>query len=221
VSIASIVVGLAVLLWAAGRQIAPFFLRALADVDALGAAAPIAFIGIYVAAIVVLVPASVMTIAGGAIFGLVRGSVYSFVAAIIGSTIAFLLGRHVARRLVARQLDRMPRVAAIDRAVSAQGRRLVFLLRLSPVTPFNFLNYALGLTTITVMDFVIASAGMIPAALLYSYVGKLAGEALVLAGQTQMPRNASYYAVLAAGLVATIVAATVITRTARRALRDV
>ena len=63
----------------------------------------------------------------------------------------------------------MPRFAAIERAVSARGRRIVFLLRLSPVVPFNFLNYALGLTTISVWDFVIASLGMIPGAFVYAY----------------------------------------------------
>ena len=55
----------------------------------------------------------------------------------------------------------MPRFVAIERAVSARGRRIVFLLRLSPVVPFNFLNYALGLTTISVWDFVFASLGTI------------------------------------------------------------
>ena len=54
---------------------------------------------------------------------------------------------------------------AIERAVSARGRRIVFLLRLSPVVPFNFLNYALGLTTISVWDFVVASLGTVPGAL--------------------------------------------------------
>ena len=53
----------------------------------------------------------------------------------------------------------MPRFVAIERAVSARGRRIVLLLRLSPVVPFNFLNYALGLTTISVWDFVFASLG--------------------------------------------------------------
>ena len=85
--------------------------------------------------------------------------VYALIGATLGSTGAFLLGRYVARRLVARRLAAMPRFVAIERAVSARGRRIVFLLRLSPVVPFNFLNYALGLTTISVWDFVVASLG--------------------------------------------------------------
>ena len=115
----------------------------------------------------------------------------------------------------------MPRFLAIERAVSARGRRIVFLLRLSPVVPFNFLNYALGLTTISVWDFVAASAGTIPGSLVYAYGGKVTGEALALAGQTQVPKDASYYAVLLAGLAATVAATAVVTRTARRALQDV
>jgi hypothetical protein len=62
---------------------------------------------------------------------------------------------------------------------------------------------------------------MLPGALVYAYAGKVTGEAIVLAGKAEVARDASYYAILVAGLVATLAATTVITRTARRALRDV
>jgi len=210
-----------VLLWWTGRSLAPRLLGIVAHIQGLGPAAPAAFILIYACAVVALIPASLLTIAGGAVFGLTRGVIFSLLGATLGSTTAFLLGRHVARRLVARRLAAMPRFMAIESAVSAQGRRIVFLLRLSPVVPFNFLNYALGLTTISVWDFVAASLGTIPGALVYTYAGKVTGEAIALAGQAQVPRNASYYAVLLAGLAATVAATTVVTRTARRALQDV
>ena len=209
------------LLWWVGRSLSPGLLRVVANIQSVGPAAPAAFILIYALAVVALIPASLLTIAGGAVFGLLPGMVYALVGATLGSTGAFLLGRHVARRLVARRLAAMPRFVAIERAVSARGRRIVFLLRLSPVVPFNFLNYALGLTTISVWDFVIASLGTVPGAFVYAYAGKVTGEALALAGKAEVPKNASYYAVLLAGLVATIAATTVVTRTARRALQDV
>ena len=209
------------LLWWAGRSLSPGLLKIVAHIQSVGPAAPAAFILIYALAVVALIPASLLTIAGGAVFGLLPGMVYALVGATLGSTGAFLIGRHVARRLVARRLNAMPRFVAIERAVSARGRRIVFLLRLSPVVPFNFLNYALGLTTISVWDFVVASLGTVPGAFVYAYAGKVTGEALVLAGKAEVPKNASYYAVLLAGLVATIAATTVVTRTARRALQDV
>ena len=214
-------VAVGLLLWWAGRSLAPRVLSILAHIQSLGPAAPVAFITIYALAVVSLIPASLLTIAGGAVFGLIRGVIYALIGATLGSTGAFLLGRYVARRLVARKLNAMPRFVAIERAVSARGRRIVFLLRLSPLVPFNFLNYALGLTTISVWDFVFASLGTIPGAFVYAYAGKVTGEAIALAGQAQVPKDASYYAVLVAGLVATIAATTVVTRTARRALQDV
>ena len=183
--------------------------------------APLAFILTYALAVLALVPASPMTIAGGALFGVLRGALYSLAGAVLGATIAFLLGRHVARRAIARRLERLPRFAAIDRAVAARGRRIVLLLRLSPVVPFNFLNYALGLTTISLGDFLTASVGMIPGAFMYAYAGRVSGEALALAGKAQVPRDASYYAMLVAGLAATVAATLLVTRAARRALRDV
>ena len=210
-----------VLLWWVGRSLAPRLLGIVAHIQSLGPAAPIAFILIYAFAVVALIPASLLTIAGGAVFGLVRGVIFSLIGATLGSTVAFLLGRYVARRLVARRLAAMPRFQAIEKAVSARGRRIVFLLRLSPVIPFYFLNYALGLTTISAWDFVAASLGTIPGAFVYTYAGMVTGEALALAGKAQVPKNASYYAVLVAGLVATVAATMVVTRTARRALQDV
>lgn len=204
-----------------GRRLAPELLTVLANVNALGRAAPVAFVAAYAVAVVALVPASLLTIVGGALFGLVPGVAYSLCGALLGATTAFLLGRHVVRRAVERRLTAMPRFAAIDRAVSAQGRRIVFLLRLSPLVPFNVLNYALGLTKISLGDFVFASVGMLPGAIVYAYCGKVTGEALALAGQAEVAKDTSYYAVLLAGLVATLAATTILTRTARRALRDV
>lgn len=213
--------GVALVLWWAGREVAPHVLGVVARIQGLGAAAPVAFILIYAVAVVALIPASLLTIAGGAVFGLLRGILFALAGATLGSTAAFLLGRHAFRHLVARRLAKMPRFAAVERAVSAKGRRIVFLLRLSPLVPFNFLNYALGLTTISLADFVSASVGMIPGTIVYTYGGKVTGEALALAGQAQVAKDASYYVVLLGGLVATVAATMVVTRTARRALRDV
>jgi uncharacterized membrane protein YdjX (TVP38/TMEM64 family) len=217
----ALLVGVIAVAWWVGRSLAPRVLAIVADIHSLGAPAAIAFILVYAVSVVALIPATVLTIAGGAVFGFVEGAFYSFIGGALGSTCAFLLGRHGARRLVERRLTGMPRFAAIDRAVAAQGWWIVFLLRLSPVMPFNVLNYALGLTTISVWDFALASVGSIPSELLGAYSGKVGGEALALAGQAETPRDASYYAVLIGGLAATVAATFLVTRTARRALRDV
>jgi len=196
-------------------------LRFLAGVGHLGASAPIVFILLYAVAVVAFIPASPLTIVGGAIFGLWRGLLFSFLGATLGSAVAFLLGRYVARGTVARRLATLPRIAAIDRAIAADGLRIVFLLRLSPIVPFNILNYTLGLSRISVWDFLAASVGMLPGGLAFAYAGKVSGEALAVAGQAQAARDASYYAMLIGGLAATLAATYVVSRAARTALRDV
>jgi uncharacterized membrane protein YdjX (TVP38/TMEM64 family) len=143
-----------------------------------------------------------------------------FVAAVLGSSLAFLVARYAARPWVERRIAANAGFAAIDRAIAQQGRRIVFLLRLSPAFPFNLLNYALGLTRVRFADALVASLGMLPGTLLYVYYGKLAGEVATLAGGARVERGAGYYTVLGLGLAATIVVTTLVTRTARRALRE-
>jgi len=192
-----------------------------AAVERSGVWGPIVFVLGYAAATVAFVPGSVLTLAAGAIFGLAKGTVYVLVAATLGSSIAFLVGRYLARGAVERRVRSNPRFAAIDRAVAAEGRRFVFLLRLSPVVPFNVLNYALGLTSVRFGDYLVASLGMIPGTLLYVYYGKLAGDLATVAGGAGVEKGAGYWAVLILGLVATVGATMLVTRASRRALRQV
>ena len=190
-------------------------------VEGLGLLGPAVFIAGYAAAVVAFAPASLLTLAAGAIFGLGAGVAYAFTAALLGSAAAFLIARYVARGAVERRLAGNARFAAIDRAVGAQGRRIVFLLRLSPAFPFSLLNYALGLTRVRFADYLVAAVGMLPGTLLYVYYGKLAGDVAALAGGAAVEKGAGYYAVLALGLAATVAVTALVTRTARRALRDV
>jgi uncharacterized membrane protein YdjX (TVP38/TMEM64 family) len=88
------------------------------------------------------------------------------------------------------------------------------------VFPFNLLNYALGLTRVRFVDYLVASIGMLPGTLLYVYYGKVAGDVARLAGGAAVERGAGYYGVLGLGLLATVVVTTLVTRTARRALQQ-
>jgi uncharacterized membrane protein YdjX (TVP38/TMEM64 family) len=194
--------------------------RFAAWVGTLGVWGPIVFVAVYAAAVVALVPGSLLTLAAGAIFGVVAGVAYVFVAATLGAAAAFLVSRYLARNAVERWIAGSPRFAAVDRAVAAEGRRIVFLLRLSPVFPFTLLNYALGLTRVGFVDYVVASLGMIPGTLLYVYYGKLAGDVAALAGGATAARGAGYWTVLGVGLVATVFVTALVTRTARRALGE-
>ncbi len=217
--IAIAIVVLAVLILA-GREAGGHLPQFAAWVDSLGVWGPVVFILGYAAAVVAFVPGSVLTLAAGAIFGLVKGVMYVFVAATLGGSVAFLVSRYFVRSAIERRVTGNPRFAAIDRAIADQGRKIVFLLRLSPVFPFTLLNYALGLTKVRFVDFVIASVGMIPGTILYVYYGKLAGDVAALAGGAKVEKDAAYYTVLVIGLVATVVVTAFVTRIARRALKE-
>jgi uncharacterized membrane protein YdjX (TVP38/TMEM64 family) len=174
----------------------------------------------YAVAVVAFVPGSLLTMAGGAVFGLAQGTALVFIAATLGSALAFLVGRYLARPAIEGWIGSNPRFAAVDRAIGEQGGRIVFLLRLSPAFPFTVLNYALGLTRVRFREYLLASVGMLPGALLYVYYGKVAGEIAALASGVPSTRGPAEYTLLALGLVATLAVTALVTRIARRALRD-
>jgi uncharacterized membrane protein YdjX (TVP38/TMEM64 family) len=207
-------------LYLVGRQAGDAIGRFVEWVDGLGAWGPLAFICGYVVAAVAFVPGSVLTLAGGAIFGLLEGTLYVFVGATLGACAAFLVARHLARGFVEQRLRGNDRVVAIDRAVAREGAKIVFLLRLSPVFPYNLLNYALGLTDVRFFHVLIGCVGMLPATLLYVYYGKVAGDVAAAAAGQGVQRGAASYALLGIGLLATLAATVVITRAARRALEE-
>jgi uncharacterized membrane protein YdjX (TVP38/TMEM64 family) len=211
--------GVAALVWL-GRELGgwvPVFREQVAD---LGVWGPAVFVAGYAVAVVAFVPGAALTLAGGAIFGLVEGTLYVLVAATLGSALAFLVARYLARSAVERRIAGNARFAAIDRAVGEQGLKIVALLRLSPVFPFNLLNYGLGLTRVRFRDYLLASAGMLPGTLLYVYLGKLGGDVAAAAGGADAARSPLELTFLVVGLIATGVVTWFVTRIARRALRE-
>jgi uncharacterized membrane protein YdjX (TVP38/TMEM64 family) len=217
-----VLLGVAALAAAAllGRELSGPVSRFAGWVQGLGPRAPLAFVLGYAAATTVMVPASLLTLAAGALFGVVRGTVYSFVAATLGATLAFLIARYAARPALERRARNDERFHRIDRAIGRRGLRVVFLLRLSPVLPFTLLNYALGLTSVRLRDYLIGSIGMLPGTLLYVYSGRVVGDVAALAAGGAVEHGTGYYSVLGLGLVATVVATVLVTRIARHALDE-
>jgi uncharacterized membrane protein YdjX (TVP38/TMEM64 family) len=207
-------------LFALGRYAGGYIPAFQRWVEGLGAFGPLAFILGYALAVLAFVPGSALTLASGAIFGVAKGTVFVFAAALLGSTGAFLLARHGARAAIEKRIAGDARFAAIDRAIGTQGRKIVFLLRLSPIFPFNLLNYGLGLTRVRLVDYVIAGIGMLPGTLLYVYLGSAAGQAVAAAGGAAPGRSPAEWALFGVGLLATLGVTLYVTRIARRALRE-
>jgi uncharacterized membrane protein YdjX (TVP38/TMEM64 family) len=184
----------------------------------LGAWGPVLFILLYVAAAVTLAPAFFLTVAAGAMFGVWRGSLIVFIGASLGASAVYAVGLPMSRSRLMARVTRDRRVAAVRDAVRGEGAWVMFLLRLSPLVPFNILNYALALSGVRYADFAIALIGMIPAIIMYTYYGKVVGDVAALAAGVAPPRGPEYYALLVVGLIAIVVSTTMITRAARRAV---
>jgi uncharacterized membrane protein YdjX (TVP38/TMEM64 family) len=141
-----------------------------AFIEGFGVWAPLVFMAVYMAATVLFLPGSVFTLAGGALFGVWEGTAYSLGGATVGATLAFLLARYVAADWVAEKAG--GRLRRIIDGVEQEGWRFVAFTRLVPVFPFNLLNYALGLTRIPAIQYVLASlVCMAPGAFAYAYLG--------------------------------------------------
>ena len=184
----------------------------------LGVWGAVLFVGLYVIASVAMAPAFVLTFAAGAVWGLWRGSILVYIGAVLGASAVYFLAARLVRTRVITWIDREPRLAVVRRAVAEQGVWVMFLLRLSPLVPFVQLNYVLVLSGVRYRDYLVATLGMWPTIVMYVYYGKVVGDVAALAAGVAPPRGTEYYVLLVVGLVATIVASTMITRAAKKAM---
>jgi uncharacterized membrane protein YdjX (TVP38/TMEM64 family) len=188
-------------------------------IAAAGPWGPALFILAYVAAAVLFVPGSLLTVAAGFLFGPLLGSAVVSIAATAGAAAAFLVGRYLARPAVEARVAAVPKFAAVDAAIGAQGAWIILLLRLSPLFPYTLLNYALSLTAIEFWPYVGASwAGMLPGTVAYVALGgagKAAAESAAGGGG-----GAAQVALAAVGAAATLGATVLVSRAAGRALAE-
>jgi len=176
------------------------------------------FVLVYALAAVLFVPGSPLTIGAGVIYGLGPGFAAVSAGSTLGAACAFLVARYLARGRVERWVGADPRFRAIDEAVGRDGGTIVLLTRLSPVFPYNLLNYLYGVTRVRFSAYLLASwIGMLPGTLLYVYLG-FAGRTVAQAAAGGPARSPAEYAVWGIGLVATIAVTVHVTRLARRAL---
>ena len=179
-------IGLAVALIAATKflNLQGILKNALESIASLGPWGPAAFILIYIVATVLFIPGSLLTLGSGVLFGVVGGSVCVSIGSVLGATCAFLTGRYLTRDWVSKQIEGNQKFKAIDSAVASEGWKIVLLTRLSPIFPFNLLNYAFGVTQVSLKDYFFASwIGMIPGTVMYVYIGSLAGSLAALGSQ--------------------------------------
>lgn len=188
-------------------------------VEGLGAVGLLIFIATYIMATILFLPGSILTLGAGFAFGVGWGFVVVSIGSTIGAACAFLIGRYFAREKIQQKAEDYPKFAAIDRAIGKEGWKIVGLLRLSPLFPFNVQNYLYGLTAIKFWPYVLASwIGMMPGTLLYVYLGA-AGRAGVEAAAGEGGRSPMEIGMFVVGLIATAAVSIYVTIIARRAIQ--
>jgi uncharacterized membrane protein YdjX (TVP38/TMEM64 family) len=183
-------------------------------------AVPVAYIAAVTIATVALFPGWISMMIGGLLFGLLPGLPFALIGITTGAFGAFLAGRALGRSWVEQRMGDSLKLQALDEAVNARSFYIVFLTRFAIVLPFNVLNYAFGLTRVTAATYVVATAlGMLPAVLLYVYLGTLADDfGAILAGDVRAADGAYWIAAIA--ILAIVAVIWIVQRAAKRALRQ-
>ena len=182
-------------------------------------AGALAFVPLYALWVTLLLPGVWASMLAGALYGTWWGSLIVFVGACLGAEAAFLLGRTWLRNWARRRLAAVPKLLAIEQAVSREGLKLVLLTRLSPAFPFSLLNFAYGLSEVSLRDYSIGLIGILPGTILFCGLGALAGDVArfgeVLSGEA----DAGTWALRIGGLLATVASVWLVGKAAQRALQ--
>ena len=178
----------------------------------------LAFVPLYALWVTLLLPGVWASMLAGALYGTWWGSLIVFVGACLGAEAAFLLGRTWLRNWARRRLAAVPKLLAIEQAVSREGLKLVLLTRLSPAFPFSLLNFAYGLSEVSLRDYSIGLIGILPGTILFCGLGALAGDVArfgeVLSGEADV----GTWALRIGGLLATVASVWLAGKAAQRAL---
>lgn len=181
-------------------------------------AGAMAFVPLYALWVTLLLPGVWASMLAGALYGPAWGSLIVFVGACLGAQAAFLLGRTWLRSWARRWLAAVPKLQAIEQAVSREGLKLVLLTRLSPAFPFSLLNFAYGLSEVSWRDYSIGLVAILPGTILFCGLGALAGDVArfreVLSGQA----DPLTWTLRIVGLLATVLVVWLVGRAALQAL---
>jgi uncharacterized membrane protein YdjX (TVP38/TMEM64 family) len=197
-----------------------WLIKALEWTRSLGIWAPVFVVFFYIVACILFLPGSVLTLGTGFIFGVLVGTITVSIGSTLGACAAFLVGRTVARDWISKRVENNKKFEAIDEAVGHLGFEIVLLIRLSPIFPFNALNYAFGLTRVSFINYALGSwIGMLPGTLMYVYFGAgVRSLADVAAGQVETGIAGRIF--FWCGMAATIIVTVFVTRVARKAIKQ-
>ena len=178
------------------------------------------FIPLYAVWVTLLLPGVWASMLAGALYGPWWGSLVVFIGACLGAEMAFLLGRHWLRDWARRRLAAVPKLQSLEQAVSKEGLKLVLLTRLSPAFPFSFLNFAYGLSEVSLRDYNIGLVGILPGTILFCGLGALAGDVARFGDVLSGKADPFTWGLRVVGLFATLASVWFVGKAAQRVLSN-
>ncbi len=132
--------------------------------------APLVYMGVYTFLSLLLFPGTVLSLAGGLLFGPYLGTLYTIIGATGGAILSYFIAGKLGKDFVIARLKGRFRELYLNS--EKQGFKIIFLLRLIPLFPFDVVNYAAGLTSIRWHHFLAATVlGIAPGTFVYSFLG--------------------------------------------------
>ncbi len=180
----------------------------------------ICFIPLYAIWVTLLLPGVWASMLAGVIYGTALGSAIVFAGAFLGAEVVFIGSRKFLRGWFEKRLDKLPKVKAIEKAVSQEGLKIVLLTRLSPAFPFSLLNLAYGLSDIKIIDYSLGLIGILPGTILFCGLGSLAADLTKFRAILSGEGNYQIWALRVIGLISTLCIVWLIGRTAKNILNE-
>lgn len=131
-----------------------------------------AYMGVYIAIVVLALPLAALTsIAGGFIFGVVPGTVYTNIGATLGATIFFLMVRHSFG--VTLQETYKEKLHWFNEEMERYGVIYLLAIHFIAIIPFFVVNLLIGMTKVPLWTFIwTTSLGILPGTLVYAFAGQ-------------------------------------------------
>ncbi|GER27602.1 SNARE associated Golgi protein family [Striga asiatica] len=205
------------------EQINAFLTQFSGIIEGYGPAGYALFVAVYAGLEILAIPAIPLTMSAGLLFGSVTGTIIVSISGTLAASVAFLIARYFARDRILKLVEGNKKFLAIDKAIGENGFRVVTLLRLSPLLPFSLGNYLYGLTSVKFVPYVLGSwLGMLPGS--WAYVSAGAFGRAIIQEESEIGLsggNGQQLLTLGIGLLATVFAATYVTRLAKDAVKDI
>ncbi|XP_076931376.1 uncharacterized protein LOC143596504 [Bidens hawaiensis] len=203
-------------------QINAFLIQFSSFIEGYGPAGYALFVAVYAGLEVLAIPAIPLTMSAGLLFGSFTGTILVSISGTVAASVAFLVARYFARDRILKMVEGNKKFLAIDKAIGENGFRVVTLLRLSPLLPFSLGNYLYGLTSVKFVPYVLGSwLGMLPGTWAYVSAGAFGRAIIQEESGVGLAGGTNQLLTLGAGLLATALAATYVTRLAKDAMKDI